>query len=184
MSGRSRGHSGGADQRQRAVRTLSVAVKIACAYVSHNAIDAKALPTFICMLHQAVAAVTHEGRCEEKPKPASPIGKSIQHDYIVCLEDGKKLKMLKRHLRATCNMSPEEYRTRWALPPDYPMVAPAYAAARSAVAKRTGSWPRSAAQDLRARAGPMTARTGQWYVPAHTSLADEARHTRPFQTPA
>ena len=96
MSGRSLRHSGDADQKQRAVKTLSAAVKIACAYVSHNAIDAKALPAFICMLHQAVAAVTHEGRCEE------------------------------------------EYRTRWALPPDYPMVAPAYSAARSAVAKRTG----------------------------------------------
>ena len=75
---------------------------------------------------------------EERPKPAVPIGRRVQHDYIVCLEDGKKLKMLKRYLRSRYNMSPDDYRRRWGLPPDYPMVAPAYAARRSDFAKQIG----------------------------------------------
>ena len=74
----------------------------------------------------------------ERPKPAAPINKSVQHEYIVCLEDGKKLKMLKRYLRSTYGMTPEDYRKRWGLPADYPMVAPAYAARRSEFAKKIG----------------------------------------------
>ena len=74
----------------------------------------------------------------EKKKPAVPIGRSVQPDYIVCLEDGKKLKMLKRYLRARYNLSPDEYRRRWGLPPDYPMVAPAYAQRRSDFAREIG----------------------------------------------
>ena len=75
---------------------------------------------------------------QERPEPAVPIKKSVTNDYIVCLEDGKKLKMLKRHLKTAYNMSPEEYRERWGLPSDYPMVAPNYAAQRSTLAKRIG----------------------------------------------
>ena len=74
----------------------------------------------------------------ERPKPAVPIGRSVQHDHIVCLEDGVKLKMLKRYLRSHFGMSPEDYRRRWGLPPEYPMVAPAYAARRSEFAKKIG----------------------------------------------
>jgi predicted transcriptional regulator len=74
----------------------------------------------------------------ERPKPATPINKSVQHDFIICLEDGKKLKMLKRYLRSTYGMSPDDYRKRWGLPADYPMVAPAYAARRSEFAKKIG----------------------------------------------
>src|SRR5206468_198912 len=82
-------------------------------------------------VHHALEGLTREAPApaEERPKPAVPISKSVQHDYIVCLEDGKKLKMLKRYLRSRYDMSPDEYRRRWGLPPDYPMVAPAYAAA-------------------------------------------------------
>ncbi|MBP2293822.1 putative transcriptional regulator [Azospirillum rugosum] len=75
---------------------------------------------------------------EERPQPAVPIKKSVTPDYIVCLEDGKKLKMLKRHLKTAYNMSPEEYRDRWGLPADYPMVAPNYARQRSSLAKQIG----------------------------------------------
>ena len=77
-------------------------------------------------------------RIAERPKPAAPINKSVQHDFIICLEDGKKLKMLKRYLRSTYDLSPDEYRKRWGLPLDYPMVAPAYAARRSEFAKKSG----------------------------------------------
>ena len=75
---------------------------------------------------------------EEELKPAVPIKKSIHNDYIVCLEDGKKLKMLKRHLKSAYNMTPEEYRAKWGLPSDYPMVAPSYAAKRQELAKKIG----------------------------------------------
>jgi len=74
----------------------------------------------------------------QRQRPAVPISRSVQHDYIVCLEDGKKLKMLKRYLRSRYDMSPEDYRRKWGLPPDYPMVAPAYAERRSAFAKKIG----------------------------------------------
>lgn len=79
-----------------------------------------------------------EGAPQERPQPAVPIKKSITPDFIICLEDGKKLKMLKRHLKTSYNMSPEEYRERWGLPADYPMVAPNYAKKRSALAKKIG----------------------------------------------
>ncbi len=79
-----------------------------------------------------------EEKISEKPKPAIAVNKSVHNDYIICLEDGKKLKMLKRYLRSTYDMSPEEYRKRWNLPADYPMVAPSYAARRSEFAKRIG----------------------------------------------
>jgi predicted transcriptional regulator len=88
----------------------------------------------------------------EPLKPAVPIRKSVTPEYIVCLEDGKKLKMLKRHLRSTYNMSPDEYRARWGLPPDYPMVAPNYAAQRSEFAKRIGLG-RSSGRQTRRKAG-------------------------------
>lgn len=113
---------------------------IVAAYVSRNAVTADAVPDIIRSVHQALQQLSGAAPAqpEERPKPAVPIGRSVQHDYIVCLEDGKKLKMLKRYLRSRYNMSPDDYRRRWGLAPDYPMVAPAYAARRSDFAKKIG----------------------------------------------
>ncbi|WP_421935449.1 MucR family transcriptional regulator [Phenylobacterium sp.] len=115
---------------------------IVSAYVSRNAVTADAVPDIIRSVHHAltqlVSAAAPPAAPEERQKPAVPVGRSVQHDYIVCLEDGKKLKMLKRYLRSRYDMSPEDYRRRWGLPPDYPMVAPAYAARRSEFAKQIG----------------------------------------------
>ena len=114
---------------------------IVSAYVSRNSVTADAVPDIIRSVHQALqqlAGGPTQPQPEERPKPAVPIGRSVQHDYIVCLEDGKRLKMLKRYLRSRYNMSPDDYRRRWGLQPDYPMVAPAYAARRSDFAKKIG----------------------------------------------
>jgi len=119
---------------------LQLSTGVVAAFVSRNAVPADALPDLIRTVHQALQGLSREGApaSEERPKPAVSVGRSVQHDYIVCLEDGKKLKMLKRYLRSRYNMSPDEYRQRWGLPPDYPMVAPAYAARRSDFAKQIG----------------------------------------------
>jgi len=119
---------------------LRLGAEIVAAYVSRNAVSAEAVPDIIRTVHQALEGISRGAPApsEERPKPAVPISRSVQHDYIVCLEDGKKLKMLKRYLRSRYNMSPDEYRRRWGLPADYPMVAPAYAARRSDFAKQIG----------------------------------------------
>jgi predicted transcriptional regulator len=119
---------------------LRLGAGIVAAYVSRNAVAAEAVPDIIRTVHQTLESITRgaPAAVEERPKPAVAIGKSVQHDFIVCLEDGKKLKMLKRYLRSRYDMSPDEYRRRWGLAPDYPMVAPAYAARRSAFAKQIG----------------------------------------------
>ena len=120
---------------------LRLGADIVSAYVSRNAVAADAVPDIIRTVHQALEGLL--ARCDRRrsrkaAKPAVPIGRSVQHDFIVCLEDGKKLKMLKRYLRSRYDMSPDDYRRRWSLPPDYPMVAPAYAARRSDFAKKIG----------------------------------------------
>lgn len=119
---------------------LRLGAEIVAAYVSRNAVSAEAVPDIIRTVHQTLENITRgePAVAEERPKPAVPVSRSVQHDYIVCLEDGKKLKMLKRYLRSRYNMSPDEYRRRWGLPADYPMVAPAYAARRSDFAKQIG----------------------------------------------
>jgi predicted transcriptional regulator len=119
---------------------LRLGAGIVAAYVSRNPVSADAVPDIIRTVHQTLETITKGAPVvsDERPKPAVPVGRSVQHDYIVCLEDGKKLKMLKRYLRSRYNMSPDEYRRRWGLAPDYPMVAPAYAARRSAFAKQIG----------------------------------------------
>jgi predicted transcriptional regulator len=119
---------------------LRLGADIVSAYVSRNAVAADAVPEIIRTVHQALEGLTRGAPApvEERPKPAVPIGRSVQHDFIVCLEDGKKLKMLKRYLRSRYDMSPDDYRRRWGLAPDYPMVAPAYAARRSDFAKKIG----------------------------------------------
>jgi predicted transcriptional regulator len=119
---------------------IELAADIVSAYVSNNAVSAGDLPALIGDVHSALIRVS-TGAVElpsEAPKPAISIKKSITPDYIVCLEDGKKFKSLKRHLRTQYNMSPEEYREKWGLPADYPMVAPNYAEARSQLAKQMG----------------------------------------------
>ena len=116
-------------------------VGIVAAYVSRNAVAPDAVADLIRSVHSTLQRLTDAApppAPEERPKPAVPVGRSVQHDYIVCLEDGKRLKMLKRYLRSRFDMSPDDYRRRWNLAPDYPMVAPAYAARRSDFAKKIG----------------------------------------------
>jgi len=119
---------------------LRLSADIVAAYVAQNALPAAGIPDIIRTVHDALSNLGQapSARPAERQKPAVSIGRSIHDDYIVCLEDGKKLKMLKRYLRSRFNMSPEEYRRKWNLPPDYPMVAPAYAAQRSNFAKQIG----------------------------------------------
>ncbi|MBL28311.1 MAG: transcriptional regulator [Rhodospirillaceae bacterium] len=119
---------------------LRMAAEIVSAYVSHNALPSAQIPELIQTVFKSLSEMeTPEAeQVEEAPKPAVPVRKSVTPDYIICLEDGKKLKMLKRHLRTTYNMTPEEYRAKWGLAPDYPMVAPSHAAQRSAFAKQIG----------------------------------------------
>jgi len=118
---------------------LRLSAVIVAAYVAENTVPAAQVGELIKAVHETLSNLGREPEAEpERRKPAVPISRSVQHDYIVCLEDGKKLKMLKRYLRSRYDLSPEEYRRRWGLPPDYPMVAPAYAARRSAFAKQIG----------------------------------------------
>ena len=116
---------------------LEHTTRIVAAHVANNPIAAAELPSVIATVHQALATLGPE-EAAAKPKPAVPIKQSVKPEYIVCLDDGKKLKMLKRHLRTAYNMTPAEYRERWGLPRDYPMVAPNYAKQRSALAKKIG----------------------------------------------
>jgi predicted transcriptional regulator len=119
---------------------LEMTADIVSAYVGNNTVSAETLPSLIANIHAALSQVT-TGPVEPEPEPkepAVPIRKSIAPDYLICLEDGRKFKSLKRHLRTKYDMSPEEYRTKWGLAKDYPMVAPNYAKARSDLAKQMG----------------------------------------------
>ncbi len=119
---------------------IDLTASIVSAYLSNNPTPAAEIPGLIGQIHAALVRVS-SGRTEaplEPAKPAVSIKKSISPDYIVCLEDGKRFKSLKRHLRTQYNMTPEQYRDKWGLPPDYPRVAPNYAAARSQLAKEMG----------------------------------------------
>jgi|GraSoiStandDraft_4_1057263.scaffolds.fasta_scaffold503959_1 predicted transcriptional regulator len=115
---------------------------VVSAYVANNSVSQSAVPDLIRTVHDALSglgkAPAQAMTPSERQKPAVPISRSVQEDYIICLEDGAQLKMLKRYLRSRYNMSPEDYRRKWGLPPDYPMVAPAYAARRSAFARQIG----------------------------------------------
>lgn len=118
---------------------LSLTTEIVAAHVSNNTVAINDLPALIEQVYRTLSNVGTEPVTQsEKPQPAVAIKKSVTPEYIVCLEDGKKLKMLKRHLKTAYNMTPEEYRDRWGLPPDYPMVAPNYAKQRSRLAKQIG----------------------------------------------
>ena len=115
--------------------SLELVSKIVSAYVSKNNLPPGELPHLIRTVHEALKR-SDQGAA--KPEPAVSIKRSVKPEYIVCLDDGKKFKMLKRHLRTAYNMSPDEYRKKWGLPSDYPMVAPKYAAVRSELAKKIG----------------------------------------------
>ena len=119
---------------------IEMTADIVSAYVGNNSVTASDLPSLIQSVHRALAGISSGAEAAEAaPKePAVPIRRSITPDYLVCLEDGRKFKSLKRHLRTKYNMSPEEYRAKWSLPKDYPMVAPNYAAVRSEMAKSMG----------------------------------------------
>ncbi len=119
---------------------ISLVADIVSAYVANNSVPVSELPGLIASTHTAIASLSSPAAPapEEKAVPAVPIKKSITPDFLICLEDGKKFKSLKRHLRTSYDMSPEQYRAKWNLPADYPMVAPAYAEARSNLAKKMG----------------------------------------------
>jgi predicted transcriptional regulator len=119
---------------------VELTAKIVSAYVSNNTIVASDLPQLINETHAALSRATGNAVQPEREelKPKVPVKKSVMPDFIICLEDGKKFKSLKRHLRTHYNLSPEDYREKWALPHDYPMVAPNYARARSDLAKKMG----------------------------------------------
>ncbi len=118
---------------------LAFTAQIVSAHVSHNAVAAAALPALIQEVHRTLSFIeSAPAPGSQRPDPAVPIAKSVTPEFIICLEDGKKMKMLKRHLKTSFNMSPEQYRERWGLPTDYPMVAPRYAKQRSSLAKKIG----------------------------------------------
>lgn len=118
---------------------IELTAEIVAAYVSNNAVAANDLPSVIGQVHAALGGtVTPIEEAQEKPMPAVTVRRSIQKDYLICLEDGQKFKSLKRHLRTRHGLSPEQYREKWELPAEYPMVAPAYAEARSRLAKEKG----------------------------------------------
>ena len=121
------------------VEAISLATDIVAAYVSNNKMTPEELPSLLEDVHAAVAALASGQQLfSASREPAVPINKSVTPDYVICLEDGKKLKMLKRYLRTNYELSPEDYRRKWGLPPDYPMVAPNYAKRRSQFAKAIG----------------------------------------------
>jgi predicted transcriptional regulator len=119
---------------------LEMTADIVSAYVGNNTVAASELPGLISSIHAALSQVSSDvvEAPPEPQEPAVPVRKSITPDYLICLEDGRKFKSLKRHLRTRYDMSPEEYRAKWGLPKDYPMVAPNYAKARSDLAKQMG----------------------------------------------
>ena len=123
------------------VSLLALTAQIVAAYTGKNAMPGSDLPVLIDQVFQSLAGLATGSTTsapEARPEPAVPVKKSVFADHIVCLEDGKKLKMLKRHLMSSYGLTPQAYRERWGLPPDYPMVAPAYAEKRSTLAKSIG----------------------------------------------
>ena len=131
---------------------LNLTTEIVASHVSNNTVAVSDLPQVIKLVYSTLAAqgVEEEKEQPEKLVPAVPIKKSVQPEYIVCLEDGKKLKMLKRHLKTRYGMTPEDYRARWGLAEDYPMVAPQYAEQRSTLAKKIGLGTKPRARGRRA----------------------------------
>ncbi|HIG21984.1 MAG TPA: transcriptional regulator [Henriciella marina] len=128
----------GTDKKAPGVDTLELTTEIVAAYVSNNPVQSSDLANLIRNVHDALTNISTEEVQAPEAKPAIPVKKSVTDDYLICLEDGKKFKSLKRHLRAKYDMTPDEYREKWGLPFDYPMVAPSYARKRSQLAKKMG----------------------------------------------
>lgn len=128
----------GTDKKAPGVDTLELTTEIVAAYVSNNPVQSTDLANLIRNVHDALTNISTEEVQAPEAKPAIPVKKSVTDDYLICLEDGKKFKSLKRHLRAKYDMTPDEYREKWGLPFDYPMVAPSYARKRSQLAKKMG----------------------------------------------
>ncbi len=126
------------NDQNNSAELLKLTAEIVAAHVSNNTLPASELPQLISQVHASLSDTGKARSTEERPAPAVPVKKSVMPDHIVCLEDGKKLKMLKRHLKTSYDLTPEQYRERWGLPADYPMVAPNYAKRRSALAKEIG----------------------------------------------
>src|SRR5271165_3747975 len=149
--------------------TLEKTTEIVAAFVSKNQTATADLPALIQAVHRALTGISVVApEPEPRKEPAVPIRRSITPDYLVCLEDGKTFKSLKRHLRTKYDLSPEEYRAKWGLPKDYPMVAPNYAAARSALAKNMGlgKGGRQAGEDSPAPASTKARRAAKPTTPA------------------
>ena len=117
---------------------LELTTEIVSAYVSNNPVPSAGLADLIQSVHATLTDLSAEAEVETRPDPAGPVSKSFTPDFLICLEDGKKLKMLKRYIRTRYSLTPDEYRARWNLPSDYPMVAPNYAKVRSQKAKEIG----------------------------------------------
>lgn len=117
---------------------ITLTADIVAAHVSNNSVAVSDIPTLIGNVHSALSGLSSPVIATEPLEPAVPIRNSVKRDYIVCLDDGKKLKMLKRHLMTHYGMTPDDYRAKWGLPADYPMVAPAYAEQRRELAKAIG----------------------------------------------
>lgn len=126
------------DLEEKKQSILELTTEIVSAHVSNNVVNAEHLPDLIRQVHQALSSVCKVNVEPEKLQPVVPVKRSVFPDYIICLEDGKKLKMLKRHIQSAYGLTPEQYRERWNLPPDYPMVAPNYAERRSNLAREIG----------------------------------------------
>ena len=126
-------------ESKSASNILALTAQIVSAHVAHNAVAASALPGLIQEVHRTLSSIeSAPAIVSQRPEPAVPIAKSLTQDFIICLEDGRQMKMLKRHLKTAYNMTPDQYRERWGLAQDYPMVAPRYAKQRSSLAKKIG----------------------------------------------
>ena len=152
--------SGAAMAAQEGVDLLALTANIVSAHVANNAVETGDLPALIANVHKSLSHLSRSEPQAEPAMPAVPVRGSIKPDYIVCLEDGKKLKTLKRHLMTYYNMTPEEYRAKWKLPRDYPMVAPEYAARRRALAHQMGLG-RKAASATAAKKGRASAKSSK-----------------------
>lgn len=158
---------------------ISLTADIVSAHVSNNSVATNDVASLIQNVFSALTtASTPAASAEPKAEPAVPIRSSIKHDYLVCLEDGQKLKMLKRYLRTNYNMTPEEYRAKWGLPRDYPMVAPAYAEQRRGLAKQIGLGRKKAeAMPLKAAPKVAAAKTSPAKAPRKPKVAPDTGST-------
>ena len=164
---------------------LGLTVDIVAAHVANNRVATNEVSELISQVHAALADLAQpKETAQAAPEPAVPVRSSVKHDYIVCLEDGKKLKMLRRYLRTNYDMTPDEYRTKWGLPRDYPMVAPAYAEQRRGLAQKIGLG-RKRAEPVSAPASkprgrkPAAAKTVPVETPAAEAAPEPKRRGRP-----